>query len=476
MARATAPTLVPRTGPPVSSWLAAEMSRPDGGGAARVLRWMAARTRAHDYRIDLIPFGELDQWSFDPATGNLRHQSGRFFSVEGLRVTVEDTSAPGPPRSWCQPILNQPEVGILGLLVKDFDGIPHVLMQAKMEPGNRNLVQLSPSVQATRSNYTRVHGGTPVRYLEYFREPGRGRVLADVLQSEQGSWFYRKVNRNMIVEISDDVEPHEDFRWLSLGEVGDLLRMDNIVSMDARSTLSCLPVRRAEAGALHTDAELLFWFSDMRSRYCVQADRMPLAQVPEWHRTGTAIEHEQGLYFRIVATSVGAASREVAAWSQPILQPAGTGVVCFLTCQVDGVTHVLANARPEAGSAYSVELAPTVQCDPANHGHRPASERPRFLDLVLSAAPARIGYQSVQSEEGGRFRHAETRYMLVEAGEAFTPPPEYRWVTPGQLAMLVRHGNYLNVEARTLLAVLNATRAGPAQSRAGAGGPAESRP
>jgi oxidase EvaA len=432
----------------------------DENSVARVVGWIDERSRAHDYRVDLIPFEQLDTWSFDAVTGNLGHRSGRFFTVEGLRVTVEDTSRQVPPRSWCQPILNQPEVGILGLLVKDFGGIPHVLMQAKMEPGNRNLVQLSPSVQATRSNYTRVHGGTPVRYLEYFTESGRGRVLADVLQSEQGGWFHNKVNRNMIIEISGDVEAHEDFRWLSLGEVADLLRMDNIVSMDARSTLSCLPIQRAEAGALHADPELLFWFTDMRARYSVRADRIPLADVPGWHRTDTAIEHEEGRYFRIVAASVGAASREVAGWSQPLLEPCGTGVVCFLTAKVDGVTHVLAHARPEAGFAYSVELAPTVQCNPANHVHRPASEQPRYLDRVLSADPARIRYQAIQSEEGGRFRYAESRYMLVEVDEPFAAPPEYRWVTRGQLAMLVRHGHYLNVEARTLLAVLNATESG----------------
>jgi len=457
MTTTTVPQLLPRAGRPMGAWLGHSMASTDGevSGATRVLKWMAERARANDYRIDLIPFEQLVNWSFDEATGNLGHRSGRFFTVEGLRVSVDDTSSQVQPRSWSQPILNQPEVGILGLLVKDFGGTPHVLMQAKMEPGNRNLVELSPSVQATRSNYTRVHGGTAVRYLEYFREPGRGRVLADVLQSEQGGWFYRKVNRNMIIEITDEVEPHEDFRWLSLGEVADLLRMDNMVSMDARSTLACLPVQRAEAGALHADPELLFWFTDMRARYCVRADRVPLAEVPGWRRTDTAIEHEDGRYFRIVAASVGATGREVGGWSQPLLEPCGTGVACFLTCKVGGVTHLLAHARPEAGFAYSVELAPTVQCNPANHAHRPADERPRFLDRVLSADPARITYQAVQSEEGGRFRHAETRYMLVEVDEPFAAPAEYRWVTQGQLAMLARHGHYLNVEARTLLAVLN---------------------
>ena len=65
----------------------------------------------------------------------------------------------------------------------------------------------------------------------------------------------------------------------------------------------------------------------------------------------------------------------------------------------------------------------------------------------------------MHSEEGGRFLNAESRYLIVDAAEHDTPldpPPGYAWVTPGQLTWLVRHGHYLNVQARTLLACLNA--------------------
>ena len=169
--------------------------------------WLEGRRRAHRFRVDRIPFAELDGWSFEAGTGDLVHRTGRFFTVEGLRVTTSEGAFP----EWHQPIIRQPEVGILGILVKEFDGVPHFLLQAKMEPGNRNLLQLSPTVQATRSNYTKAHQGADVKYLEYFHGARRGRVLADVLQSEHGSWFYRKSNRNMLVEADGEVPVHEDF-------------------------------------------------------------------------------------------------------------------------------------------------------------------------------------------------------------------------------------------------------------------------
>ncbi len=121
--------------------------------------WFAQQRCANRYMVRPIPFRELVGWRFEDGTGNLVHDSGRFFSIEGLHVR---TSWNGHEASWSQPIINQPEIGILGILVKEFHGVLHCLMQAKMEPGNLDTVQLSPTVQATRSNFTRVHRGTPV--------------------------------------------------------------------------------------------------------------------------------------------------------------------------------------------------------------------------------------------------------------------------------------------------------------------------
>ncbi|MGW0792286.1 NDP-hexose 2,3-dehydratase family protein [Streptomyces sp. NPDC002911] len=427
--------------------------------------WLDERRRANGFQVDRIPFAELEGWSFDPTTGNLAHSSGKFFTVEGLRVTSDDGDRSS---EWHQPIIRQPEVGILGILVKEFDGVPHFLMQAKMEPGNRNLLQLSPTVQATRSNYTKAHKGADVRYLEHFVEgPARGRVLTDVLQSEHGSWFFRKSNRNMLVEAAGDVPPHDDFRWLTLGQIGELLRQDNVVNMDARTVLSCAPSPGTGTGtgtgtdadtlALHSDTELLSWFTSQRSGRHVTAERVPLSGIPGWKRGKWSTDHEEGRFFRVVAVSVQAGSREVSRWTQPLFEPTGLGVTAFLTRRVGGVPHVLVHARAEGGFADTVELGPTVQYTPSNYDHLPAADRPPFLDLVLNADPSHIRYEAIHSEEGGRFLNAESRYLFVEADEQeapLDPPPGYRWATPSQLSSLLRHNHYLNVQARTLLSCL----------------------
>ncbi|MFJ3973829.1 NDP-hexose 2,3-dehydratase family protein [Streptomyces sp. NPDC090021] len=425
-------------------------TRPD---LAEFSAWFRERARASPFRVDRITFDELTDWSFDPVTGNLGHRTGRFFSVEGLHVEPDGAA----DRSWHQPIIHQPEVGILGILAKEFDGVLHFLMQAKPEPGNPGLFQLSPTVQATRSNYSRVHRGFGVRYLEYFVHPGRGRVLVDVLQSEHGSWFYRKNNRNIVVEVFDDVPLHDDFVWLTLGQIGALLRRPNLINMDSRSVLACLQLGDEGFEALHSDTELLSWFTAERARREVRAERVPLAALPGWERGARSIDHVDGRYFRVVAVSVQAGSREIARWTQPLIEPVGTGVTAFLARRISGVLHLLAHARVEAGFRHTVELGPTVQCTPASYAHLPADRHPPFLDLVLSADPARIRYDAVHSEEGGRFLDAESRYLVVETAEDDLPAPlpeGYCWLTPAQLTSLARHGLYVNVQARTLLACL----------------------
>ncbi|MFD0689608.1 NDP-hexose 2,3-dehydratase family protein [Actinomadura fibrosa] len=448
----------PRADADLPARLARSAAALDGiaGGVPDFHAWFARRRAAGRFAVHRIPFDELDGWSFDGETGDLGHRSGRFFTVEGLRVRVGDPVE----TEWEQPIIRQQEVGILGILAKEFDGVLHFLMQAKMEPGNPNLLQLSPTVQATRSNYTGVHRGAVVRYLEYFTRPAGVRVLSDVLQSEHGSWFLRKRNRNTIVEVSDDVPPHEDFRWLTLGQIAELMRRDCLVNMDVRSVLAGLPGHGAKR-ALYSDTDLLSWLAAMRSAHIVRTRRRPLSAVAGWTRGPFSIDHADGRYFRVVAVRVEAGNREVTHWTQPLFEQLGEGVVAFLTREIEGVPHVLVRARLEAGFLDTAEFGPTVQCTPANYAHLPPGRHPLFLDTVAAAEPGRIRYSALHSEEGGRFLNTVSRYLVIEADEAMAPldpPLGFRWASHGQLAEMARHGHYVNVQARTLLTCLNALR------------------
>jgi oxidase EvaA len=439
-------------------------------------RWLADFRRQVHTEVRQIELDRLEGWHSDPITGDVRHRSGKFFSIVGAAVDVPA----GPIGQWHQPIILQPEIGILGILVKEVDGVLRCLMQAKVEPGNNNGLQLSPTVQATRSNYTRVHGGKRVPYLRFFLDTQRSTVIADARQSEQGSWFHQKRNRNMLVEVHEDVEAIDGFRWMTLGEVHRLLAVDDVVNMDARTVLSCLPfagtdleqVHRepsdglraalirsfdAESGSLHPMSDILSWITARRTLTEINTTLIPLNSVRGWHRSPAKIWHEGGRFFDVIGVDVETGGREVARWMQPMFAPHGLGMVAFLVREIGGVLHVLVRARMEPGFVDVIELAPTVQCTPDNYDWLPPAARPRYLDEVLQAEPERIWFSSVLSEEGGRFYHARNSYRLILTDlDPRDEPDDFRWLTVRQLIELLRHSHYIDVQARTLIACLHA--------------------
>jgi oxidase EvaA len=280
----------------------------------------------------------------------------------------------------------------------------------------------------------------------------------DVLQSEHGSWVYRKSNRNVIVETADDVPVDEDFIWVTLGQVGRLLLLDNVVNMDSRTVLASAPIHRSEPTAALSDPDLLSWFTSEQCRHEVHTKLVPLANVTDWRTDEWCIEHHEGRYFRVMAVRVEASNREVSYWSQPLLEPLGARVSAFLMRRFDGIPHLLARARVEAGLIRTVELGPTVQCVPEFHTHLPIQNRPPFLDIVLNAPAHTIRYSAIHSEEGGRFFHPECQYLLIEATEHQAPshpPAGFQWITVGQLESLAGHSHNVNVQARTLLSLFN---------------------
>ncbi len=431
--------------------------------------WLADRTASRVASVEEVPFSEATGWSFEHGTGNLGHQSGRFFTVEGIEV--RDGSS-----TWTQPIIDQPEIGILGILTADFDGVPHLLMQAKFEPGNVNLLQMSPTVQATRSNFTGVHGGRSTPYVEYFNGSLPRNIVADVLQSEQGQWFWRKRNRNMAVRVEPDVPVLDDYCWLSVYQVMRFLRTDNLINMDARTVLACMgfgpppgvgdgtPARELAAShaakepdspepALHSMKEVTTHLIEAKTRWGWGPRLTPLNRVTGWTAGSSEIGDDAGKEFRVIAARVRAETREVSQWSQPLLEPRGLGLAVFLVRSISGVLHVLAHALPQPGLADVVEYAPTVQLSPSGRSWEESSDTP-FLKEALSDDGDRVLYDTVLSEEGGRFHHAQTRYRIVRVDEG-TPvrePEGYLWVTLGQFTELLGHAHYLNIEARTLVA------------------------
>lgn len=442
---------------------------------SEILEWFQDRQAAHQFSLQQIPFSQMDRWSLDDVSGNLCHESGKFFSIEGIRVHTNWGSIP----TWDQPVINQPEIGYLGFITHKINGILHFLVQAKMEPGNINMIQLSPTLQATRSNFNRVHQGRTPLFLEYFLDRSRARVIVDSLQSEQGARFLRKRNRNIIVEVEEDLAIPDDYCWVSLGQILQLMRYDNMINMDARTVISCIPFQinpelcgslpqdnfsvslrrsfQSAAESMHSNEEIISWFTELKFRYDLTVERISLSAIENWENTGDEIRHVSGRFFRVIACHFEADCREVAEWSQPLIQTQQQGLIAFVVREFNGVLHFLVQGKVEPGNFDVVEMAPTVQCITGSYEQIPNEKRPHFVNYVLQLPPEQTRFDTLQSEEGGRFFREANRNMIVEADRNFPNhlPDNFIWMTANQLKEFIKYNNFVNVQARSLLSSLS---------------------
>lgn len=436
--------------------------------------WLAQRNQEVSVSVELIPFSKMKGWYAD-ADGCLRHESGRFFSIEGIHVHADV----GTIQEWEQPIINQPEIGYLGILTKEFDGVLYFLMQAKIEPGNVNCVQISPTLQATKSNYTQQHKGRKPLYLEYFQNAKPHQVLLDQLQSEQGARFLRKRNRNIIIKVDEEVPVYEDFAWMTLAQIKELMHRDNMVNMDTRTVLAGLDYSQFEIrdealrqmspfgqamiasarcrNGRWTMNEHLSWLTQLKANAELSVRYVPLKDIQgEWQVNEYEIRRKDKKFFRVIGTRVNISNREVTSWCQPLVQPMQQGICAFVIKKIDGVYHFLVHAKMECGNLDVYELAPTVQCLTGNVLDVPKELWPAYVDYVMNAGPEQILYDAMQSEEGGRFYHEQNRNMIVEVGDEFPIdiPGDYHWMTLGQIHEFMRFNNYINIQARSLIAAI----------------------
>lgn len=203
-----------------------------------VLEWLKERQQSYPVTVEEIGVNDVQGWKVDPVNGNITHDSGKFFSIIGVKVTgAADREVP----SWSQPMLKQEEVGISGVLMQKKRGVMRYLFYAKFEPGNINTVQISPALQVSEGNLSLAHKGKRPRLAEYF-DGTKGKLVASALGVEDGGRFFHKVNRSMIVEVpeSEEVPITEDYIWLTLPQIKKLLRVDVVVNSLARNVCALL--------------------------------------------------------------------------------------------------------------------------------------------------------------------------------------------------------------------------------------------
>lgn len=432
-----------------------------------MIDWLEERRLKSRMAFEPIPFSSSREWIISDEA--FRHRTGSFFSVEGISATADLPALDGV----CQPIINQPEVGILGfVLVRAGTGYSW-LVQAKAEPGNVGGVQLAPTVQATRSNYMRKHGGDATHYLDHFLKEHR-EYSSDSLQSEQGTRFLRKFNRNISVLLAERphlVNPY--FSWFSSAEMRRALRASYAINTDARSVMVSAPwcfladspeaFGNSHASRLGLQASyrasarvgivgLAQTFLDVqRQAIALEVTQVPLSCLADWHVGHDSImprsPEARGLVVRHY--SVQAPEREKAHWDQPLVLSSSSDTVILFAQERAGVICFLLRPAYEIGLTGGVELGPSYK-------QENAASQPAWLATLASSGQYDTLVEVEQSDEGGRFMQARSRYAVCLLPDSVAVPddPGNFWVTLGELETLCHAAKMLTNEARSVTSLL----------------------
>lgn len=427
-----------------------------------LIDWIAERNSSIQVEIRKISPQEDTVWSYIEQEGIIANPQRSFFAISGFQKGGIQ-----------QPVLLQNEIGYLGILCKEIDGVLHLLMQAKIEPGNVNKIQISPTIQATKSNFMQKHGGGRPAYLDYFLEADRHEIIVDQIQSEQSSRFCGKRNRNILIVVDEKemVDQLPNHRWMTLGQIKRLMQEDNIVNMDTRTVLSCIPFHLADAkkavryfqdAALYRSIfygdgvnhlpEIYHLMNNSRMFDEEEARQIPLQSMSGWGWEKGEFVCKNGYHFKIIFCDIAIEGREVKRWTQPLFEAVGIAVFGLICCEVDGVLRFVVKCKKEIGCFDGPELGPTVQLEA---DEQPQNELEYFF---FNAYEQGCGVEKdvVLSEEGGRFYHEQNRNIILRIpAEKLPPLPKgYFLVDYKTLAELVQMNNTLNIQLRNLMSLL----------------------
>ena len=437
-----------------------------------LLEWIKDLNHTTYVNINECSIYDSTMWFYDDYNGEILNRKRSFFSIKGMRRFEDDKFINE------QPIIIQPEIGYLGIICKEINGVLNFLMQAKIEPGNINCVQISPTIQATKSNFTRAHGGKLPLYFEFFENSSKYHVVYDQIQSEQATRFYKKRNRNMIMEVSEEIPEYPNFKWMTLGQIKKLMEIDNLVNMDTRTVLSGIPLitTRLDNSSVESMKQ---YFTDealFNSVYNVSPfdtlpkifgqinnykmfreltiSEIPLNQLVDWKIDEYGITCVKHADFMVRYYDIEISGREVQHWYQPLFKAIGMATFGLLTCVDQGVRKYLIKIKPEIGAFDKVELGPTIQWEPTHYLYNDDKIENLFRQRLEQKKG--VLYDVILSEEGGRFYHEQNRNVIIEIEHCKEEelPDGYIWADYGTLNFMIQINNCLNIQLRNLLSLL----------------------
>ena len=410
-----------------------------------ISKWLNNQRKKQLLTVEKIDLSKLSKWVYSKK--EIYHKSNKFFKIAGVRIQSNFYNK----KNWDQPIIVQNEIGILGI-IKNVNTNKY-LLQAKVEPGNINKIQISPTVQATRSNYLRIHGGKTIPFLKYFKRKNRNFSL----QTEQAFRYYNKKNSNIITYVSKKIDLDEKFRWFSKIEIFNLLKEKNLINMDTLSVFSSFIKKKKIDFPLNNKKKLMKWKNSLNRKYFLNNRIISLNLIKNWNLTKKKIFHKTNNYFSVIGIKVKTNNREISDWSQPIIEGSKMAFVGYLIKKFKNTNHYLCRYILKPGSKMG-----TYTCSVNTSkfkGYKKSKDLTNFQKKLISKYfinSKNVLYDNILSDEGGRFYHSQIKYMacIMDKNQDIKLPECYIWLSQNQLIDLI-HKQKIDIEARLLFGIIN---------------------
>jgi dTDP-4-dehydro-6-deoxy-alpha-D-glucopyranose 2,3-dehydratase len=385
------------------------------------------------FELKPIPLAAQEDWGFKD--GVLAHKSRGFFEVVG----VEDSTGE-------KLMLYQPQSAVTGLtLAKDADTW-YVLLQARVEPGNTGVGQYGPTVQSTPANFYRVHGGKKSDGMDWYlhQVPG-SRMIHSSMQLDLGKRYLLKSKWHNYVILDKLVAAPPFMAWVSLPAIFSVLAYSNFFNADLRSLLAVFDWEhfidgKTRALVRHDLAPLEYRYHNHAMRPS-HFDMVPIEKLRQWSCTDRGIEPRDEATLNVLLYQVRSITREVKAWTQPLMKANGAGQVILYMRKTNREPEFLVSVFFETGITGQAVIGPSRLHYP---GEATGTDK-------LSGTVWRAFWQC---DEGGRFLQHDSLYQIIEVDPGFPTADHEFWVTVGGLKHILASSNVAAFQLRCISSAL----------------------
>ena len=414
----------------------------------KIKNWLKKQKKNHKLKIKVIKLKDIDKWKID--NSKIYHKTKKFFKIVGIKVLTNFNK-----KNWDQPMIVQNEVGILGIIKNTKTN--KYLLQSKVEPGNINKLQLAPTVQATKSNYSRVHGGKKVLYINYFL---KSKKTIPSLQSEQGFRYLNKFNSNILLKTSKFIEIKPEFYWFNKNEIKELIKIRNIINMDTLSVFSSFMTKVKKDYPINSIRKIYDWVKINNKKFFMKTKIVDLIKLKDWTYNSTKIEHKKKKHFSIIGINASTNKREIKNWSQPIIKGKEMAFAGFIKAKFNNIEHYLCRYILKPGLKSGV-ISCTVNTSDINNYSKNQTlniNEKYFIKKYFFSQYSKknIIYDNTLSDEGGRFYQCQIRYMISKLlyPDSIKIPNNYIWISHNQIVDMIKDQK-LDIEARLLFVCAN---------------------